>query len=333
MSLLSNLFGYNRPGPGVRPDEPRKKGAARWFEILGRDLGSFFKAGLLALLGFLPFMLLLSLAIASHAVIFVIAAGVVGGALAMPQIVGMADTLLRSLRDEPGFWWVTYRRAWKRNWKGCLVPGMVCGLVIAGQLFTLFHLRPDNDNLLMLVVMLILGMALSVGLTFYIVPQLALLDLPFLQILKNSVLLFLGYLPRTAGAVAVQVVYWGAYLLFYPLTTLVLPFTNFWLPMSLTLLILYIPLDKSFHIEETIRKMRAEDLAARSDAPAEAWPPAPAADPLPDAGQTGEGAGPETDEPAGPEPDEAAPAEADKAPEAPADEAPEMSDDDTAPRA
>ena len=322
MSLLSNLFGYNRPGPGVRPDEPRKKGAARWFEILGRDLGSFFKAGLLALLGFLPFMLLLSLAIASHAVIFVIAAGVVGGALAMPQIVGMADTLLRSLRDEPGFWWVTYRRAWKRNWKGCLVPGMVCGLVIAGQLFTLFHLRPDNDNLLMLVVMLILGMALSVGLTFYIVPQLALLDLPFLQILKNSVLLFLGYLPRTAGAVAVQVVYWGAYLLFYPLTTLVLPFTNFWLPMSLTLMILYIPLDKSFHIEETIRKMRAEDLAARSDAPAEAWPPAPAAD-LPDAG-------PETDEPT--------PAEADNAPEAPAEagnapEAPETSGDETAPRA
>lgn len=326
MSFLSNLFGYNRPGPGVRPDEPRKKGAARWFEILGRDLGSFFKAGLLALLGFLPFMLLLSLAIASHAVIFVIAAGVVGGALAMPQIVGMADTLLRSLRDEPGFWWVTYRRAWKRNWKGCLVPGMVCGLVIAGQLFTLFHLRPDNDNLLMLVVMLILGMALSVGLVFYIVPQLALLDLPFLQLLKNSVLLFLGYLPRTAGAVAVQVVYWGAYLLFYPLTTLVLPFTNFWLPMSLSLLILYIPLDKSFHIEETIRKMRAEDLAARSDAPAEAWPPAPAADPLPDVES-------ETDEPAGPETDEAAPAEADKAPEPPADEAPEASGDETAPRA
>ncbi len=332
MSFLSNLFGYDRPGPGVRPDEPRKKGAARWFEILGRDLGSFFKAGLLALLGFLPFMLLLSLAIASHAVIFVIAAGVVGGALAMPQIVGMADTLLRSLRDEPGFWWVTYRRAWKRNWKGCLVPGMVCGLVIAGQLFTLFHLRPDNDNLLMLVVMLILGMALSVGLTFYIVPQLALLDLPFLQVLKNSVLLFLGYLPRTAGAVAVQVVYWGAYLLFYPLTTLVLPFTNFWLPMSLSLLILYIPLDKSFHIEETIRKMRAEDLAARSDAPAEAWPPAPAAAPLPDAGQTGEDAGP-TDEPAGPEIDEPAPAEADKTPEPPADEAPEASGDETAPRA
>ena len=319
---------YDRPGPGVNPDTPRKKGAARFAEVLGRDMLSFWCAGMLALLSALPFALGLALSLMTHAVLIMLVAGALGGMIAAPQLAGLQDTILRSLRDEPGFWWVTYRRAWKRNWKGCLVPGMVCGLVIAGQLFTLFHLRPDNDNLLMLVVMLILGMALSVGLTFYIVPQLALLDLPFLQLLKNSVLLFLGYLPRTAGAVAVQVVYWGAYLLFYPLTTLVLPFTNFWLPMSLSLLILYIPLDKSFHIEETIRKMRAEDLAARSDAPAEAWPPAPAADPLPDAD-----AETETDEPAGPETDEAAPAEADKAPEPPADEAPEASGDETAPRA
>ena len=35
---------FDRPGPGVAKDAPRKKGAARWFEILGRDLGSFFKA-------------------------------------------------------------------------------------------------------------------------------------------------------------------------------------------------------------------------------------------------------------------------------------------------
>ena len=233
------IFSFNTdPGPGVSPDEPRKKGFARLAEVLGRGLWPFFKAGLLTVLSLIPFLLGISFAVMSHALLVAILAGVIGGLIAAPQICGMADTVLRSLRDEPGFWWETYRRAWKRNWNGCLVPGMVCGLVIAGQLFTLFHLRPDNDNLLMLVVMLILGMALSVGLTFYIVPQLALLDLPFLQILKNSVLLFLGYLPRTAGAVAVQVVYWGAYLLFYPLTTLVLPFTNFWLPMSLTLLIL-----------------------------------------------------------------------------------------------
>ena len=28
---------FDRPGPGVAPDAPRKKGAARFFEILGRE--------------------------------------------------------------------------------------------------------------------------------------------------------------------------------------------------------------------------------------------------------------------------------------------------------
>ena len=46
--------------------------------------------------------------------------------------------------------------------------------------------------------------------------------------------------------------------------------TNFWLPVSITLLILYIPLDKSFHIEENIKKIREDqmrgDAAAQEDA-------------------------------------------------------------------
>lgn len=35
-------FHFDRPGPGVSPDAPRKKGPARFFEILGRDLMSFY---------------------------------------------------------------------------------------------------------------------------------------------------------------------------------------------------------------------------------------------------------------------------------------------------
>ena len=47
-------FHFDRPGPGVSPDAPRKKGPARFFEILGRDLMSFYLAGLLALVSALP---------------------------------------------------------------------------------------------------------------------------------------------------------------------------------------------------------------------------------------------------------------------------------------
>ena len=258
MGLFSNMLGFGRPGPGVRPDEPRKKGFFRLMEIWGRDLGSFFKAGFLAFLGLLPFLVLLMLALDSHALIFVLAAGILGGMVAMPQVVGTADTMLRSLRDEPGYWWVTYRRAWKRNLKGCLLPGAVFGLLLAMQVFMLFHISLTESFGSWVAVLV--GFVLTLGLLNYVVAQLALLDLPFLMLLKNSILLFLGYFPRSFGALAVQGLYWGAYLLFYPLSLMILPFTNFWLPQSIAMLMLYAPLEKSFDIENTIKKMRDAEL-------------------------------------------------------------------------
>ena len=131
---------FDKPGPGVSPDAPRKKGAARFFEILGRDFSTIWMAGLLALISSLPFALLLWLAVSTHSLIPMLAAGILGGMIAAPQIVGLNDTILRSLRDEPGFWWATYRRAWKRNVKASLLPGAVCGLLLAMEIFTAFHL-------------------------------------------------------------------------------------------------------------------------------------------------------------------------------------------------
>ncbi len=57
---------FDKPGPGVSPDAPRKKGAARFFEILGRDFSTIWMAGLLALISSLPFALLLWLAVSTH---------------------------------------------------------------------------------------------------------------------------------------------------------------------------------------------------------------------------------------------------------------------------
>ena len=93
---------FDKPGPGVSPDAPRKKGAARFFEILGRDFSTIWMAGLLALISSLPFALLLWFAVSTHSLIPMLAAGILGGMIAAPQIVGLNDTILRSLRDEPG---------------------------------------------------------------------------------------------------------------------------------------------------------------------------------------------------------------------------------------
>ena len=132
-------FHFDRPGPGVSPDAPRKKGPARFFEMLGRDFVSFYLAGMLALASAMPFVLGVWFAVATHSLVPLLLAGVLGGMIAAPQLCGLLDTILRSLRDEPGFWWTTYRRAWKRNAKASLLPGAIGGLLLAMQIFTVFH--------------------------------------------------------------------------------------------------------------------------------------------------------------------------------------------------
>ena len=54
--------------------------------------------------------------------------------------------------------------------------------------------------------------------------------------------------------------YWGAFLLFFPLSLYILPFTNLWLPMVPSMLIIYVPLEKSFNLEATIKEMRDAQL-------------------------------------------------------------------------
>lgn len=93
------------------------------------------------------------------------------------QLCGLLDTILRSLRDEPGFWWATYRRAWKRNAKASLLPGAICGLLLAMQIFTVFHY--DVSAGVVPGALLAVGLFLLLGLGEFLFAQVVLLDLPF----------------------------------------------------------------------------------------------------------------------------------------------------------
>lgn len=251
---------YSKPGPGVSPDEPRKKGAARFLEVCGRDFWSFFKAGALVFVSLLPFLLGVWYSVVTSALVPVVVAGLLGGLLAAPQVFGVADTVLRSLRDEPGYWWDTYRRAWKRNARASLLPGAVLGLVAAMEIFVLFHIDVFADSVVDLV-LLLLGALLLLGLVSYLIPQLVLMELPLHGALLNSVLLFLGYLPRSVAAAALQMIYFAAVLLFAPQSMALLFVCSFWLPMLLAYLVIYPVLDERFEIESSIRKLHEEEWA------------------------------------------------------------------------
>ena len=76
MGLFTRNF--DKPGPGVSPDAPRKKGAARFFEILGRDFSTIWLAGILAMLGGLPFAAGVWFAVETHSLVPLVIAGVLG---------------------------------------------------------------------------------------------------------------------------------------------------------------------------------------------------------------------------------------------------------------
>lgn len=244
-------------GPGPERDLPRKTGIFRLWEMLSRDFWDLFRAGFLALAGCVPFLLGTAYSLSTHALIYAPVAGLLGGAVAGPELCGLADTVLRGLRDEPGFWWHTYKKAWARNARACLLPGAIGGALLSAQVFFLFHAGALGLDLAA-GAGLTAGILLVLALSLYLWPQLALMELPFLQLVKNSALLFLGQLPRSAAALAIVAGYLGLTARFYLFAAPLLPFTSLWLPALPALLLIYPGINENFRIEEKL-KNRPED--------------------------------------------------------------------------
>lgn len=242
---------YDREGPEL--DETRKTGLPRFWEILSRDFWNVFRAGFLALLGCLPFIVGTAFSVTSHVLVFAPLCGLVGGAIAGPELCALADTILRGFRDEPGFWWHTYRMVWKRSAKASLLPGAVGGVLLGTQVFLLLHAGALNLSAAMGAA-LVAGMLVVLGLSLYLWPQLALMELSFPQLLKNSCLLFLGQLPRSLAALAILAVYLGLILRFFTLAVTSLPFVNLWLPVLPALFLIYPGINENFQIEEKLSR-------------------------------------------------------------------------------
>lgn len=249
------FFSNNGRAPQEGAELPRKRGLARLWEILSRDFMSFFKAGFLALLGVAPLIAGTIFALSAGTMVLAPVLGLVGGLVAGPELCGLADTILRSLRDEPGFWWHVYKRSWRRNARAALLPGALGGALLSCQIFLLFHagalgVTPAAGAALLT------GLLLLLGLSAYLWPLLALMELPFPLLIKDTALLFLGQLPRSLAALAVEGLYWGAVIWFFPLAAPLLPFTNLWIPTLPAVLLVYPGIESAFHIEEKLQGQR-----------------------------------------------------------------------------
>ena len=242
------------PDTGMIPHQTRKTGLLRVWQMVSRDFMGFWLSGAIQMILTLPFVFAVGYACATHSILFALLAGVLGGMAAAPGFLGLADTLLRSLRDEPGLWWHRYSMAVKRGWKSSLLPGMLLGTAFSMQYFTLSHLHL-LDGGLGLFLCQIISILLSAGLFVWYLPQQALLELGLSAMMKNSFLLFARYLPKTLLAVVILLAYAVFVWISLPSSVFLLLAAGLWLPLLCALQIIYPMLDQAFGIEEALDRI------------------------------------------------------------------------------
>ncbi len=244
---------YNNPGPGISPDEPRAKGLKRIWEVVSRDYIHFWCSGILQIFSILPYLFAVGLGCITHSLLVTAVAGIIGGLIAAPCFYGLADTLLRSLRDEMGFWWHRYSKAIKENWKITLLPGMLFGLIFALQIFILVHVQALEIGLGMFISEII-SITVVMGIFFWMLCQQVLMNLSFIELIRNSVLLFFRYIGKSLKACGIALLYIFLLLRLYPGSVFLLITAGLWLPLVCILQIIYPQIDEIFHIEKELDK-------------------------------------------------------------------------------
>lgn len=269
---------YNKPGPGVPKNAPRKKGVPRFFEILGRDGGNIIKLNILTFLCMLPSFLLFALGLVAFAaqdgfwMLIFLVLSLAAGVLVGPARTTEAFIITKMLRDDPGFVWHDFKSKFKENFKSTAVSGIIYSLIIYMQVLTIVLVLQSGQKVnavwigLYLLSVLIVAMAAP-----YYFVQAAYLEMKPIGLLKNSLFLALGHLPRSfmGGIISLlfAVLQILAIYLAYPLLPLIFIFSLFIgisFPTLITMMWDWPPVDKIFKIEKTLKE-REQNSSEQTD--------------------------------------------------------------------
>ena len=280
------LFGrnYNKPGPGVSKDEPRKKGAARFFELWTREFGDLVKLNLLFCACVMPSLAVFILSQGFYGIYWLIVFAI---SLLLAFPIGGAVTacvyyITKMMRDDPSYVWYEFKRKFKENYRQAAPAGMLCTAFVYAQILlwesmtqatmTLSEMEPDialqgsvaSGDPGVDIFMFIIGLAslLIFGMIApYIFMHYAYIDLKTLGISKNSVLMSFGHFPRSFMGALMGGIIWIAFALYFPLSLITVPFIIFFgitTSMLLCLMWVWKPFDTTFKIEETLIKRAKE---------------------------------------------------------------------------
>lgn len=131
MSMYNAFYGHE--GHGVDPNQPEKKGFARFCEMVGRDLGQLLGTNLMACGLVLPAALGVSLGVTLLSLPLTLVLGALTGTLAGLAMLLLAECSLRSLQNDPSQWLPRAKQALAARWKTAAAFGAV-GMTVLGAL-------------------------------------------------------------------------------------------------------------------------------------------------------------------------------------------------------
>ena len=199
LSLFNTLTGYNKPGPGIEKNRPKKKRFFLFFELYFRKFTKLVLLNLLYLVCCLP----------------IITIG--------PATAGFVYILRSYAREEHTFMMSDFFDAALKNWKQEFISSLINGAIfalcgISINLYSTMIRKTGNGALMILMILCITFFVIFIVMNFYFHLILITFNLKLTQIYKNSLLfVFLGL---KTNIITVAIVGVLAFLLyrFFPFT-------------------------------------------------------------------------------------------------------------------
>ena len=268
MSMFDAFYG--REGHGVGPNEPEKRGLARFSQMVGRDLGQLLGTNLMVCVLCLPAALGVSLGVTLLSLPLTAALGALTGLLAGPAMLLLVDCTLRSLQNDPSQWLPRAKQTLAARWKtacafgavGTLLLGLLC--FVSAFLFEAAAQQGYYPGLAILVFLALDFLVLAVGGTLCAaalgLEPVETLSLGRLLRLAGTLLLAAPGRCMTAGVIMLAGI--GGMILLFPVSVLWAVLFGFWLPGLAAMQTLFPVLRHAYGVE-----VRAIPRPASSDKP------------------------------------------------------------------
>lgn len=219
MSIFSRLTHYDRPGPGVDKDGPKKPRIVVFFEVFFRKFFNLCKLNLLFLIPVVAvaaiiYLVMNLLLLAGINNLFVALIPVV---LIFPFVAGLTYVTRNYAREEHAFIFSDFKDSVKENWGKFLIHG-----IITYALFCLFYISitfysanlSTNQFFYIPFCLCIFLAIITLFMQFYIPVMIVTFDLKLIQIYKNALIFaFVGALKNLLLLVIFAAMFVLSYLL------------------------------------------------------------------------------------------------------------------------